>query len=157
MLIRLLVCYLAWFCWICNPAGLSISIYNAQISDCKICASRIQCQACLNILETQPNLSKSLYSNAVGLQIRPNQMYNMHVIPKQIPEKFELFGNLALWQVSLCSRDFMFLCLIGLLGDALQPLHHAPHHHQSWAAWTAAFPCRNCSGAGCNFSIPGFE
>ena len=23
----------------------------------------------------------------------------------------------------------MFLCLIGLLGDALQPLHHAPHHH----------------------------
>ena len=33
----------------CNPAGLSISIYNAHISDCK-----------------------SLYSNAVGLQIRPN-------------------------------------------------------------------------------------
>ena len=27
--------------------------------DYKICASRIQCQACLSIVETQPNLSKS--------------------------------------------------------------------------------------------------
>ena len=72
--IRELANYSAWFCWICNPAGLSISICNALISDCK-----------------------SLYSNAVGLQIRPNQLGYQNFIFVELT----LFIVATVW---FCSR-----------------------------------------------------